>query len=143
MRKIEDIKADIKQAELTHASMKKNRLYRTDVPAEKQAVWKFISLNLELVEAITSGIPLDRIEEICNAEKDGRCLVLGGKPVMPKDCKMNYEADALGIGRCGISEEGCEGYAGGGEPHDNCKYCEYSVGYDRAEAEAAMGKESK
>ena len=32
--------------------------------------------NLEQFREITSGISLDRLREICDAERDGRCVVL-------------------------------------------------------------------
>lgn len=34
------------------------------------------SLRCELYETILGGIPLDRLEAICAAEKDGRCVTL-------------------------------------------------------------------
>lgn len=33
-------------------------------------------LTAELILALASDIPLDRLEEICNAEREGRCVVL-------------------------------------------------------------------
>lgn len=48
-------------------------------------------LEFELRRALIYDIPLDRLEEICNAERDGRCVVL--------PCKVGdtvYWADADG-----------------------------------------------
>jgi len=48
-------------------------------------------LRCELLQSITADIPFDRIQEICEAERDGRCVVL--------PCKVGdtvYWADADG-----------------------------------------------
>lgn len=36
--------------------------------------------ELECLRQFTDGIPLDRLKEICNAERDGRCVVLPSIP---------------------------------------------------------------
>lgn len=61
MRTIEEIKADIKNRRVRHFS---------------ESGWDISALKTELFETITNGIPLDRLEEICAAEKEGRCVVL-------------------------------------------------------------------
>ena len=57
MRTIDEIKADLKQCD-TNPILDRN--YYTG----------------ELLQAITEGIPIDRLQEICEAEKDGRLVVL-------------------------------------------------------------------
>jgi len=59
MRTVEEIKADIASA--------------------KQPIWKRQFEN-ELYKALTSDIPIARLETICAAENDGRCVVLPCKP---------------------------------------------------------------
>ena len=59
MRTVEEIKADIASCD---SSWIDSALCR--------------SLRCELYETILDGIPLDRLEAICAAEKDGRCVVL-------------------------------------------------------------------
>ena len=73
MRDIAEIKADLdkykKQSDIPKELLKeyqeaslKEYLY------EEEDVWKRANL--------TTGIPLDRLEQTCNAERDGRCVVL-------------------------------------------------------------------
>ncbi len=59
MRTIEEIKANIKQ-----------------MGALEPEIGERSCLQRELYRAITDSIPLDRLEEICNAEREGRCVVL-------------------------------------------------------------------
>lgn len=69
MRSVEEIKADIVGCESDistsnhggHVNRQKSRL---------------ALLNYELRAAITASIPLDRLEAICAAEREGRCVVL-------------------------------------------------------------------
>lgn len=72
MRSIEAIKADIEIVKNIYiATLSDSELL------EKIGEW--VSLERELHSAITDGIPLDRLETICNAERDGRCVVLPHK----------------------------------------------------------------
>jgi hypothetical protein len=63
-------------------------------------------LRLELFEATTKGIMFDRLEAICAAEREGRCVVLPvpigtmvyrvnrdciGRPYMVEPCNMTLE----------------------------------------------------
>lgn len=66
MRTIEEIKAEY-QAELDKA-----------VETGKQD--KARALRAELVNILTKGISTERIEKICNAERDGRCWTAPCKP---------------------------------------------------------------
>jgi len=68
MRPINEIKADI-------------ALWAAPMPfASIETISKMIKeLTEELVKAITDGIPLDRLETIMTAEKDGRLAVLTDK----------------------------------------------------------------
>ena len=69
MREIAEIKAELERASRITNSTYCGEVYRE---AENQA----IKLRYELFSTITSGIPLDRLEAICQAERDGRCVVL-------------------------------------------------------------------
>lgn len=57
--------------------------------AEIKAAMKDLPGNTRLIDelehAITNGIPLDRLETICNAERDGRCVVLPESSLKIKD----------------------------------------------------------
>ena len=37
---------------------------------------EYLGHQLDEIKAITANITLDRLQEICNAERDGRCVVL-------------------------------------------------------------------
>jgi hypothetical protein len=73
MRTIEEIRAELSQY----------KKYE-DVPKELRKEYNKISLQMIQQEEceiyrryeITKDIPLDRLQEICNAERDGRCVVL-------------------------------------------------------------------
>ena len=62
MRTIEEIKADIETAIASHDTERMNELYR-----EKALFYM-------------RNIPLNRLKEICNAEREGRCVVMPCKP---------------------------------------------------------------
>lgn len=61
MRKIEEIKADVALVNESTGSGRYERLK---------------DLNNELLQAITQGIDLDHLQEICQAECEDRCVVL-------------------------------------------------------------------
>ena len=44
---------------------------------------EYLGHQLDEIKAITANITLDRLQEICNAERDGRCVVL--------PCKVDNE----------------------------------------------------
>jgi len=90
MRTIEEIKAELIQAELCHASMKAHGMYRTDIPAEEQALHRLSELRAEFFVTVANGIEFNRLEEICNAERDGRCAVLPKVPKSDKDLMSAY-----------------------------------------------------
>lgn len=90
MRTIEEIKAELIQAELSHAAMKAHGMYRTDIPAEEQALHRLSELRAEFFVTVANGIEFNRLEEICNAERDGRCAVLPKVPNADKDLMSAY-----------------------------------------------------
>jgi hypothetical protein len=65
MRTIDKIKADIAKV-------------KTRLP-EGYTNTDLCELTAEFILAAASGIPLDRLEAICDAERDGRCAVLNEK----------------------------------------------------------------
>lgn len=67
MRSVEEIKADIKRHE--------NRLGNLDFNQDDERCHIQIAEH-ELRWTLTSAIPLDRLEAICAAEREGRCVVL-------------------------------------------------------------------
>lgn len=62
MRTIEEIRADIAKP-------------YDFMSAEAKQRWTDY-LDMELRAALTASIPLDRLEQICQAEREGRCVVL-------------------------------------------------------------------
>lgn len=66
MRTVEEIKADIAELE--------RRWSRGESPSNYKSL--HYALKNELRAALTADIPLDRLEAICAAEKDGRVVVL-------------------------------------------------------------------
>ena len=75
MRTIEDIKADMKYAE-SHV----NDWCNGDRAMQDENLVEYYALKAELFDAITESIPLDRLTEICDAEREGRCVVLPNIP---------------------------------------------------------------
>ena len=67
MRTVEEIKADIKSI---------SELQTTDIFEQRSNLTKIHALERELQQTVISGIPLDRLEVICAAEKDGRLVTL-------------------------------------------------------------------
>lgn len=65
MRTIGEVKADIKRYNNGDTILSYKKLLR------------------ELVCTLVDGIPLDRLEEICEAERDGRCVVTPYKSLCP------------------------------------------------------------
>ena len=71
MRTIKEIKAKIsknKEMALHHDA--------NDIDGWNEIVEEQDELRFELLKAITDGIPLDRLEQMCNAKNDGRLVVL-------------------------------------------------------------------
>lgn len=65
MRMVEEIMGEAK--ELLQQSSGENFL---------ETMGKIKILNDEAYKAVTAGIPFDRLEAICNAEREGRLVVL-------------------------------------------------------------------
>jgi hypothetical protein len=67
MRNIDEIKADISYyTEKQNGPLLKNQSF---VPVLKE-------LDSKLRRALVADIPIDRLEALCTAERDGRCVVL-------------------------------------------------------------------
>ena len=121
MRTVEEIKADIASCD---SSWIDSALCR--------------SLRCELYETILDGIPLDRLEAICAAEKDGRVVVL--------PCKVGdkvYEvAKGLSIYKSGLHPYVHEHIATELNVFDWERQKDFgkTVFLTRAEAEKALGK---
>lgn len=85
MRTIEEIQADLKKA-ADYSKLTNSQACR-EIPADEYyshycgGVDKFSD---ELRLTLTDGIPLDRLREICAAERDRRCVVLQ-KPLTVDD----------------------------------------------------------
>lgn len=119
MRTVDEIRADILQY----------KKYE-DVPKELRKEYNEISLQMIQQEEndiyrryeITKDIPFDRLQEICQAECEGRCVVLPCKvgdtvyvisnEPCPYNCKHQYRND----GQFNIWHK---------ENNNNCKQCEY------------------
>ena len=110
MRTIEEIRA-----ELPRVAFAADRYVATR-KSEQQ-------YEIELRAAITTNIPIDRLEAICAAEKDGRLVVL------PDCSKCAYQQN----GKISLACGNCIG----GQGLDNDLFT------PRAEAEAALGKEQR
>jgi hypothetical protein len=99
-----------------------------------------LKLGIEAMNAAGNKIKELRadLSRYQTAEAEGRLIILKEK-IMPQDCKMHYEADYLGIGRCHVENGICEGYCqDGDEPHDNCKECKFESENARESAQAAL-----
>ena len=71
MRTVEEIKASIATTKFM-IPISTNDEYNLEAYRENTLK----SLEEELRAVLTTGIPLDRLEQICAADKDGRCVVL-------------------------------------------------------------------
>ena len=60
----------------TVEEIKTEYILELDKAAETKKEAKARKLRAELINALTRSISTYRIEEICNAEKEGRCVVL-------------------------------------------------------------------
>lgn len=131
MRTVEEIKADIaelKAVEEVDSLCTYDRLILEN-------------LEQELRTALTADIPLDRLEQICAAEKDGRVVLLN-----PEESPTSNDEKRP---KCWYTDKPngyfCLGYCreNDDEPIDVCKRCWWLDGNDdfRAEAEKALGKE--
>lgn len=132
MRSIEEIRKDI---DTSTANAKKA------INIELQIAWEERArrAEMELRAALSASIPLDRLEAICNAERDGRCVVLPNDTVPA--CKghprpLCHYNDTRSPWCMGLS------HGGNDEPIDTCKECWYLClnAEDRAEAEAAKAQ---
>ena len=84
IRSVEEIKKDIDNLEA--------------VPSCYGNEWKRPKrdrLQAELFRAITAGIPLDRLEQLCQAEKEGRCVVVDEGMALAM-CAGAYAAEVHG-----------------------------------------------
>ena len=100
-----------------------------------------------------SDIPADRLIEICNAERDGRCVVLSckvGDTVWAYDDVFNqiapYQVDMVELyGHNGVSF--CSNWRKNGELMADLDFDAEDIGktvfLTRAEAEAALQKEAQ
>lgn len=90
MRTIEKIKTDYEKA------VKCWETESEDCPADDCENCEYNTkkdiheLRCELLQAITADIPFDRIQEICNAERDGRCVALPCKKGDTVYAKTSY-----------------------------------------------------
>ncbi len=113
------------------------------------------TLDEELFRTITNGIPLDRLREICDAERNGRCVVLpcwnrvfivSGGQVQEMDM-CHYRGNSAGVYdmrcECVDQHEECDRICA----NENEKCCAYNfrvaeIGktafLTRSEAEAAL-----
>jgi hypothetical protein len=116
MRTIEEIKADMKKAMLNKE-------------------W-FSELKDELLNAITSGIPLDELEKTCNAMREGRCYTI---PQDYRDADEFYHVVKCPEW-CGEDCQ-CEGKRGDGCPYDadgDCTFKPYVRRVSRSSVYHAM-----
>lgn len=79
MRTIEEIKADIEK--FNKCDRKSNHCPKDICKIQSNECDRIHErrtneLQIELLQALTETIPLDRLEQICNAERDGRLVVL-------------------------------------------------------------------
>ena len=81
MRTIEEIKYDLRTTGEIIDDRSLNR-----IPFEAYT-HKYKELKCELYEALTDGIPLDRLEMLCQAEREQRCMVIP-KPMTVSDVEM-------------------------------------------------------
>jgi hypothetical protein len=125
MRTIEEIKAEY--------------IAELDKAAETGKETKARSLRAELVNALTKSIPTGRLESICNAERDGRVVVLPckvGDTVYDRFCdawtvrEIDLYEDEKVLARCG--HKGTDDY---------CALYSDEIFLTREEAEAALRKE--
>lgn len=121
MRKIDEIKAEI---ESLRPFAKCGLLNHADTE----------SLEMEFRAALTSDMPLERLEAICAAEKDGRCVVIECRC---QDCKHKKHTSGsykvFGY-LCANKDSSCRGRFVWGND-----YCSYG---EREEAEDALALRS-
>lgn len=113
MRPIEEIKADMEVAIASQDTKRMNELY-----GEKALFY-------------AREIPLFRLKEICQAERDGRCVVLPAPAKEGEKKPTCFYNDSSGIWCLGMSKENDD------EPTERCKkcwYCESSYYAEKAEA---------
>lgn len=76
---------------------------------------------------ITKDIPLERLEELCQAERDNRCVVLPAPAKEGEKKPSCFYNDCSGIWCLGMSSENDD------EPTERCKKCWYCENGDYAE----------
>lgn len=76
MRMIEEIEADIRANHMRECTDDQPELW-------EEICDKYDELRLEYYKTLTTGIDFERLEEICQAERENRCVVL--------PCKMGDE----------------------------------------------------
>lgn len=130
MRMVEEIMGEAK--ELLQQSSGENFL---------ETMGKIKILNDEAYKAVTAGIPFDRLEAICNAEREGRCVVLPSEP-KPGEIWISdgirYYIHAIAFTEGGI----CIEYWEDNEARDGeilaCNPIYFAKHFTRSEAEAAL-----
>ena len=70
------------------------------MPMDETRMFTLRSLRRALKEAIIDGIPLDRLEAICDAERDGRCAAMPCKVgdavyTVDLDCRDNPDQSKM------------------------------------------------
>lgn len=73
MRRIEEIKADLKDC---YSCESKACLFPETTHCGKPQDESVVTYEAEMGKALINLFGLDRLEEICNAEREGRCVVL-------------------------------------------------------------------
>ena len=130
MRSLEEIKRDI-DAEFS----KFPRDY--DSPVNWEIERRINELQDELRAALTASIPLERLEAICAAERDGRVVVLNPMPTPAAEGAAKpscYYTEGAGQWCLGMAHENDD------EPIPACQGCWYciTIAEERAEADAAL-----
>ena len=97
-------------------------------------------LKVELLQAITNGIPLDRLEQICVSEKDGQLYTLHDVAVIlasaiGDDCACNINSNDEWLPQLCELQEAC--------PKPDGVACWEQYLKHRAEAEKVLGKEAQ
>ena len=71
MNDINSLAEELKQAELNLKA-----ILHEDGGVYSRTKWTVSECKVKIFDALTADIPLDRLREICAAERDGRCVVL-------------------------------------------------------------------
>jgi hypothetical protein len=136
-REVSDIKSLAE--ELKRAQLNLKAVLHEDGGVYSRTKWTVDECKVKLFDALTASIPLDRLREICAAERDGRCAVLRPAQQPSKDGKEKPSCFYTDKPR----REYCMAYCHSrwdDEPIDACKECWFCDGNDdfRESAEAAL-----